>query len=445
MVFVRSKNKKKLMPCSEKRAKLLLARGRARIHKMVPFTIRLTDRTNGKVQPLELKIDPGSKKTGIAIIRKTENTVHVISLIELEHRGASISEDLTQRKGYRKRRRSANLRYRAPRFNNRKRKKGWLPPSLQHRVDSTMSCVNRLQKLLPIVGISQELVRFDMQLIENPEISGIEYQHGTLAGYELREYVFAKLGRQCVYCDTKIGPFNLDHLISKAHGGSNRVSNLAPACISCNERKGSQNIREFLAHDLTRADNILKRAKAPLKDAAAVNATRWALFGVLSETGIPVSVGTGGRTKWNRKCYKIEKTHALDAVCVGNMDDILAVSGIKQPTLEIKCMGRGSYQRTRVTKSGFPRGYLMRKKSIHGFTTGDLVSATVPKGKKTGTYRGRVAIRATGSFNIQTVTNVVQGISWKHCRLLQRNDGYRYNLRLVSGMNAEVSAFKASS
>ena len=113
-VYVLGKHKTPLMPCTERRARLLLERGRARIHRMFPFTIRLIDRENGSIQPLILKLDPGSKQTGIAIIRENESTAHVVSLIELKHRGAAISKSLKQRASFRRRRRSANLRYRAP-------------------------------------------------------------------------------------------------------------------------------------------------------------------------------------------------------------------------------------------------------------------------------------------------------------------------------------------
>ncbi|BBM05773.1 hypothetical protein HAALTHF_31910n [Vreelandella aquamarina] len=114
---------------------------------------------------------------------------------------------------------------------------------------------------------------------------------------------------------------------------------------------------------------------------------------------MPVAVGTGGRTKYNRQRLGIPKTHALDAACVGAFD---ALHAWQVPTLTIKAMGRGSYQRTRLTKHGFPRGYLMRQKQVHGFQTGDMVRAMVPTGKKAGTHTGRVAVRKTGSFNIQT-------------------------------------------
>jgi hypothetical protein len=120
----------------------------------------------------------------------------------------------------------------------------------------------------------------------------------------------------------------------------------------------------------------------------------------------------------------IPKTHALDAACAGNVE---ALHDWNVPVLQIKATGRGSYQRTRLDRYGFPRGYLMRQKQIRGFQTGDMVQAAVPSGKKAGTYVGRVAIRATGSFNIQTAQGVVQGISHRHCRLIQRGNGYGYS------------------
>jgi 5-methylcytosine-specific restriction endonuclease McrA len=430
MVYVLDKRKKPLMPCSQKRARQLLDRGRARVHKRYPFSIRLVDRfqEDSVLQPLTLKIDPGSKTTGIALVREAGPKAEVVSLIELMHRGEEIKKKLKQRAAFRRRRRSANLRYRAPRFNNRRRKKGLLPPSIQHRVDSTLSIVNKLRSFAPATAIAQELVRFDTQLIEKPEISGVEYQQGTLAGYEVREYLFEKWGRTCVYCDAVNVPLNLDHVIPRSKGGSDRVSNLVPACIPCNQNKGAEDIQDFLAKDQSRLGRILKQAKQPLKDAAAVNTTRWTLYSALQLLGLPVSVGTGGRTKFNRQRLFIPKTNALDAVSVGNMDTVVEIRGSKQTTLHITAYGRGAYQRTRLTKRGFPRGYLMRSKSVHGFQTGDQAKAVVPKGKKQGTYLGRVSVRETGSFNLKTSTATVEGISHKHCCLIQLGDGYGYHL-----------------
>lgn len=437
MVFVLDRNGSPLMPCTEKRARLLLARDRARVHRVLPFVIRLKDRTAStcKYQPVRLKLDPGSKITGIALVREVEDThtgtgeirlsAVVLNLFDLAHRGRQISEALTQRSGSRRRRRSSNLRYRAPRFLNRGNKgKGWIAPSLQHRVDTTRAWVIRLQQWVPVTGLSQELVRFDMQKMENPEISGVEYQQGTLQGYEVREYLLAKFNRKCVYCDAVNVPLNLDHVHAKSNSGSNRVSNLALSCVTCNEKKGKQDIREFLKNKPSQLQRILAQLKTPLRDAAAVNTTRWKLFDVLKDTGLPVNTGTGGQTKWNRSRFGIPKTHALDAACVGEVHEVLEW---RKPTLSIKATGRGAYQRTRLTAQGFPRGYLTRVKQIQGFQTGDMVKAIVPSGKKQGIHAGRVAVRATGSFNIQTTNGVVQGISYRHCRLVQRADGYGYS------------------
>lgn len=437
-VFVLDGKGKALMPCTEKRARLLLARGRARVHRVLPMVIRLVDRhaQDCALQPLRIKIDPGSRTTGLALVRDTqENGVAVMNLMELVHRGRQISEALGARRGMRRRRRDANLRHRAPRFSNRGNKKqGWLPPSLQHRVDTTLSWVRRIRRWAPIGAISSELVRFNMQALENPEISGVQYQQGTLFGYELREYLLEKWQRQCAYCNARDVPLQIEHIHAKARGGSDRVSNLALACHDCNARKAARSIDDFLAHDPQRLARIRAQAKAPLRDAAAVNATRWALANALKSTGLQVELSSGGRTKFNRTAQGMPKTHSLDAACVGVVG---SVSGWRRPTLVCKAMGRGSYQRTRLDRFDFPRGYLLRTKHVHGFATGDMVRSDVPAGRKAGIHIGRVAVRASGSFNIQVrkdgVSTVVQGIGHRHCRLVQRNDGYGYFFNTTIG------------
>jgi hypothetical protein len=295
---------------------------------------------------------------------------------------------------------------------------------LQHRVDTTLAWVNRLERLAPVSAISTELVRFDMQALEHPEIEGAQYQQGTLAGYEVREYLLEKWKRTCAYCDAKDVPLQIEHIYPKAKGGSNRISNLTLACPSCNAKKAALPIEMFLARQPERLKRIQAQARRPLKDASAVNATRWALVEALKSTGLSVETASGGQTKFNRHQLGIPKTHALDAACVGAVGSI---TDWNKPTLCIKAMGRGSYQRTRLDKFGCVRGYLTRSKSIQGFQTGDMVKATVTKGKKTGSYSGRVAVRASGSFNIQTRNGLIQGVSHRYCTVVQRGDGYGYS------------------
>lgn len=439
-VFVLDKRKKPLDPTTPARARELLEKGRARVHKMMPFTIRLVDRTIGDsvVHDHTIGIDPGSRTTGIALARETEivdeNTGEIttdrqaLALIDLVHRGPQIMKKLQQRASYRRGRRSRNLRYRAPRFNNRTRPAGWLPPSLQHRVDSTMTWVNRLQCLAPVSKVAYEAVRFDTQKLQNPEITGVEYQQGTLAGYEVREYLLEKFNRTCVYCDAANVVLNIDHVHPRACGGSDRVSNLVTACIPCNQAKGKLLVEEFVT-DRERLARIKMQVKSTLRDAAVVTATRTALHRALTTTGLAVVASSGGRTKFNRTRLGVPKEHCLDALCVGDVD---TVGGWPDRRLSISAAGRGTHQRTTPNKHGFPRLHRTRQKLHYGFVTGDLVRAVVPKGKKVGTHVGRVAVRATGSFNITTNAGTLQGIRYKHVTLIQRGDGYTYSINQLS-------------
>ena len=421
-VFVLDKRQNPLMPCSEKRARLLLERKRARIHRLLPFTIRLVDRyqEDSKLQPLEIKIDPGSKFTGLALVRKKDKTVFVKLLLEIEHRGSFINKHLKQRRGHRCFRRS-RLRYRPARFSNRTKPSGWLPPSLQHRVNSTISWINRIQKSAPVTSIALELVKFDIQKMQNPEISGIEYQQGELQGYEVREYLLEKWERKCAYCNKERIPLQIEHIVPKSKGGSNRVSNLTLACSRCNLSKGTKSLEKFAKPEV--ANKILTKTKVSLKDAAAVNSTRNFLYKELLATGLPVESSTGARTKFNRSKLVIPKTHALDAVCVGEVAEVI---NWKQTTLHIKAMGRGSYKRTRSNKYGFPVSYSTRHKRHFGFQTGDFVIATIAKGKRKGTHKGRVTIRKSGSFDIKTQKETFI-LNYKYFKLLQYSDGYTYS------------------
>ena len=416
-VFVLNAEHRPLMPCHPARARELLKKDRAVMVRLHPFTIRLTNRIEGETQAIILGIDPGSQVTGLALARMSGETRWAIWLGTLQHRGAQIRKKLEQRRHYRRRRRSANLRYRAPRFQNRRRQEDWLPPSLQHRVDTTTAWVARLQRWVPITTIVMELVKFDTQALQDPEISGLEYQQGTLCGYEVREYLLEKWGRQCVYCRKTQVSLQLEHIVPTSRGGSDRVSNLALACARCNQEKGSQTAAEYGYPD------VHAQALQSLRDAAAVNSTRWALYRGLQSCGLPLATGTGGRTKWNRTRFVIPKTHALDALCVGAVE---AVSEWRRTPLTIRASGRGAYQRTRVTAHGFPRGQLMRHKMVQGFRTGDFIRAVVPRGRHQGTHTGRVAVRSSGSFNLHIGATTLQGIHYRHCRLLMRADGYTY-------------------
>jgi len=421
-VFVLTQDKTPLSPTTSARARLLLSAGDAAVFRRYPFTIILKrPPSDGVIHPLRLKLDPGSKTTGIAL---NNEAGLVVFGAELQHRGQEIKNSLESRRALRRGRRNRKTRYRQARFLNRTKPEGWLAPSLEHRVFTTMTWVNKLRRLAPVESLSQELVRFDMQKIENPEIAGVEYQQGTLEGYEVREYLLEKWNRQCSYCDAKDIPLQIEHIHSRAKGGSNRISNLCLACESCNKKKNTDSIEKFLAKDPDRLKKILAQAKAPLKDAAAVNATRWALFEALKATGLPVEVGTGGRTKFNRTKQDLPKAHWIDAACVGTSGASVNIGDVKP--LLIRATGHGSRQMCQTDKFGFPKSHRTGIKKQFGFETGDIVRAVVPSGKNAGIYVGRVTVRNRPGFVVTTAAGRIE-VHAKHLSAVQRRDGYAYS------------------
>ncbi len=423
-VFVVDTNRKPLNPIHSGYARLLLTQKKAAVLRRYPFTIVLkTAPQQPEVHPLRLKIDPGSQTTGLALVN--DATGEVVFAAEIAHRGQAIKKALDERRAVRRSRRQRKTRYRKPRFANRKRKVGWLPPSIESRIANSMTWVERLRKVAPITAISQELVKFDMQQMEHPEISGVEYQQGQLAGYELREYLLHKWNRACSYCGGRDVPLQIEHILAKANGGTNRVSNLCLACDPCNKAKGTQDIRVFLAKQPELLTRILAQAKTPLKDASAVNMTRWALYERFKTLGVPIESGSGGLTKFNRTVRALPKKHWVDAVCVGKSTPLqVKMAGIVP--LLITATGHGSRQKCNVNEIGFPCSRPKGTKKVRGYQTGDMVRAVVTTGTKQGVYVGRVLVRASGSFDIRTRQGRVQGISHRFCTPVHRCDGYSY-------------------
>ena len=204
-VFVVDTNRKPLTPCKPSIARKLLNARKAKVFRLYPFTIILNKEVADAPKGLTLKIDPGSKVTGLALLEESK----LLWVAELAHRGQAIKMLIDSRRSLRRSRRNRHTRYRQARFLNRTRPKGWLAPSLQHRVETTITWVKKLLRFTPIKAIAQELVRFDLQQLENPEISGVEYQQGELAGYEVREYLLNKWNRKCAYCEAETYRYKL--------------------------------------------------------------------------------------------------------------------------------------------------------------------------------------------------------------------------------------------
>ena len=416
LVFVLDTNKVPQDPIHPAEARKMLSAGLAAVFRRYPFTLILKEEKDTQPEPVQVKVDPGSKTTGIALVRNNK----VIFAAELTHRGQQIKDALESRRAIRRSRRNRKTRYRQARFNNRARQDGWLAPSLQSRVDNLRTWLYRFTNLCNVRSIAMELVKFDTQLMQNAEISRIDYQQGELQGYEVREYLLEKFGRKCCYCGKTDIALEIEHIMPKSRGGSNRVSNLCLACKPCNQRKGNKTAEEF------GYPNIQRLANKPLKDASAVNSVRWAIWRMFSKTSLPVEVGTGGRTKYNRTRQDYPKAHWIDAACVGELGAMIKLCQTVKP-LQIKAVGRQSRQMCRPDKFGFPRTSGKESRTVKGFQTGDIVKAIVTTGKKAGEYVGRVAVRASGSFNLTINKTTVQGIGWKYCTILHRSDGYSYS------------------
>ena len=410
-VLVKDAKKTPLTPCRPSVAKKLLKAGKAAVYRRFPFTIILKKKCSPNQPDLKLKIDPGSVTTGITLVLNDA----LIWCGELNHRGSLIKKKLSSRKASRRLRRS-RLRYRKPRFLNRTRPEGWLPPSLMHRVLTTMTWAKRLIKFSPVNEVAVELVRFDTQQLEAPEISGIEYRAGELLGYEIREYLLEKWGRKCTYCSKENVPLQVEHIVPRGKGGSGRVSNLCLACEKCNQKKGGSSIEQFLAKKPSLLKTILAQSKKPLRDAAAVNATRWKLFNSLKETGLPVFTGTGGQTKFNRQRFGLEKTHFYDSACVGKISNLEIFAN--QPLI-ITCKGQGGRQKAALNKYGYPIRHNPLK-PIKGWQSGDLAIDDLGN-------LGRVNPRSTSnSFNFTIVGQKAKNVHVNKLRRVNQKDGYTY-------------------
>jgi 5-methylcytosine-specific restriction endonuclease McrA len=281
--------------------------------------------------------------------------------------------------------------------------------------------------------------------MDNPDIDGVEYQRGTLYGYEIREYLLDKYQHTCQYCNgaSEDPILEWEHKVPVSKGGSSSVKNATLACRSCNQEKGNLTPSEWL--------NVIKQQRASkLRDArilgiqrvianktsgsdrycAWVNSTRryteGHLFGMFND----VECSSGGKTKYNRINLGLPKDHHYDALCVGAVPE----NGYKDLTngycLFAAAMGRGSRFRSKINNCGIVIVKLGKPpKRIWGFQNGDIVVADIPKGKYVGHYVGRVNTRQSGYFAIRTTDSNAITANHEHCRILQYNNGYKYAVR----------------
>ena len=405
-----------LAPCSPRRARILVQQGKANgrhqnsvyyltLHRTIP---------QESIQSAHLMIDPGKSFTGIAIVRDDEQQNRTILFCAtLRHRN-DIQKRMTQRASSRRTRRG-RLRFRKPRFSNRRRPAGWLPPSLCSRLDNTLTWVYRLTGLIAIYDIHVETAQFDAQRLRNAEVHGKDYQQGPLYQTTLRAFVIHRDNSTCRYCGKKARPVELDHVIPRSLSGPNTPWNLVVACHKCNQRKDNKSLAEFLKRRPQRLADIEAQLQKPLASAAHMNVIIPELLRRLCQQGHHVTEHDAAQTAANRQTLNVEKDHHIDAAVLG---EPTTLRGVPNHILSIKAIGRGQRKRIMPDKSGTPRsrnwpaycrlspaerrkiptpGHKNRRKRIDGIGTGDLVqiqhaSSTV-RGHATP-YRNRVSIGA---------------------------------------------------
>jgi len=356
-VFVLNMRGQPLMPTSPRKARLLLKNKKAKVVKRCPYTIQLNYPTGENKQPIKLGIDSGYEHVGLSATTDKKELFSADVTLRTD-----IPDKMTEKAMYRKGRRNRNTRYREPRWLNRGIPEGWLAPSIQHKLDSHVRLIDNIKQILPINNndITIEVATFDTQKMNNPEISGIEYQQGTLQGYEVREYLLEKWGRKCAYCKVENVPFEIEHIIPPSRFGlcgNNRISNLTIACHDCNQKKCNMTAAEF-GHP-----EVQVLAQKSLKDAAFMNIVRWRLV-----NSIPECHHTYGYvTKYNRIRLGLEKSHINDAFVIANRNNQLNQERCK--SFEVKQIRRNN-RSLQLNRKGFEPS--IRKKR-YKYSPGDLV------------------------------------------------------------------------
>lgn len=454
MVIALDKHKRPMGFVTERRARKLMERRRAVLYRTFPTVIIVKDkdaRTLGELPSYRIKIDPGACYTGIAIVCNETN--EAMLYMQIHHRGSFVKKALDTRRAVRRNRRGRETCYRRCKFAKpgayaSPRPDGWLPPSICSVAGNVDSWVNRLRRLINITKCSYEAVRFDTQLMESPNIDGVEYQHGTLYGYEIKEYLLEKYGHTCQYCGGASGDGVLEweHMLPKSRGGSDSVKNACLACHTCNQDKGDKTLKEYLKELKQRSpvskngqllndariqhiSNVIegKPAAKRLRYAAWAGAMRRYVEKRLFATFGDVECSSGGRTKYNRTELKLPKDHHYDALCVGEVPEGGFIDRTGGYVLHATAMGRGTRFRGKINGCGIITKKLgPRSKRVHGFMNGDIVRADVPSGKYAGIHVGRVMTRASGSFDIRCTTGELATTSYKWCRVLQHDNGFRF-------------------
>jgi len=377
---------------------LLLQEGKAKVVRMVPFTLQLLYGSSGYTQEISLGIDAGSQHIGVSATTEQR----VLFEAEVQPR-TDIQALLATRRQFRRARRSRKTRYRKCRFLNRKKRSEWLAPSVQHKAAAHLKTIRLVHQLLPVSRSTIEVAQFDIQKIRNPEIEGKEYQHGSQLGFwNVREYVLARDRHVCQWCQgkSKDSILTVHHIESRKTGGDS-PDNLVTLCERC--------------HDLihrTHQEHTIERKSRNFRDATQMGIMRWCIYEQAKELFPQVHLTYGYLTKHTRITHQLEKSHVIDARCISTHP--LAYSD--RTWYLIKFVRRNNRQLHKATiRRGGKRQRHTAPKYVHGFRLFDCVN-----------YQGKCCFvfgrRSSGYFDLRTLDGVKisASASYKQLTIVQR-------------------------
>ena len=411
MVYVLNQNGQPLMPTeNHAKVRVLLKQGRAKVINKCPFTIQLLYSSTNYTQKITLGVDSGSKHIGLSAT--TRNKVLFESDVELRN---DIVDLLSTRRELRRCRRSRKTRYRKPRFNNRKRGKGWLAPSIKQKINSHITMIAKVHKILPISNIVVEVASFDIQKIKEPTTNGVDYQQGEQLGFwNVREYVLFRDGHKCQCCHGKSKDkiLNVHHIESRKTGG-NAPNNLITLCETCHigYHKGIVKLPKAIHRGMS------------FKDATFMGIMRWALYEKLKTIYSDVKLTYGYITKNIRIKNGLPKDHYIDARCISGNPNAIS-NGDVYYYKKVRCHNRRIHKNT-ILKGGY-RKRNQAPYEVKGFRLYDNV---LWKGQKCFIF-GR---RSTGRMDLRLLdgTHVSASVGYKNLRLLKMRSSYLIEQRKV--------------
>lgn len=390
MVYVLSKEGTPLMPTTRHGAvRRWLRDGKARVVRRDPFTIQILWENPGKIQEVCLGVDLGTAHVGLSAVTAKEEVFRGEARLRTD-----LSEKLTQRRRYRRNRRSRKVRYRKPRFENRRRAEGWLAPSVRAKVEETVKVIGLVRSILPVACITLEIGRFDPHKLKDPDVEGEGYQHGEQLGFwDVREYVLWRDRNICQGCQgaSKDPVLEVHHVRERSRGGSDRPDNLITVCKSCH--------REY--H--TGTGKSLPEPVKSLRDATQFNVLKSRVVEVVRGWGLSVEITFGSRTKERRSRLGMEKGHDTDA--------FLIAGGEEQPRLSRRFLVWFVRRQNRKLFKGDRSHIRNTIREARGFRRFALVR-----------YKGEVGVvfglRSSGYFDLRGVdgTKLTASASWRGCR-----------------------------